>query len=521
VPAVTRQAPDNGGTGLLRRLQRTEGSLQMLAQAIPNAFFYIDNDYRVELANREFTRPLGKSLDEVLGQPIDHVLGAEIYAQHSSKLEAAMRGQTVVYEATVRLLDGEKRYLKISNKPAYDEHGDLVGVLSQSVDITELKRLEQKAKESESRFRRLAEGVPNHFLFLDSGLKVVFCNDHFLQRSGWTMDDALGRHISELLGPEVFAKRHPYYERALRGETVTYEADGAIGSPGYFQFQHKPSFDSEGRVIGFFSVAMDISERRRMELELEAKQAELMRSNQDLEQFAYVASHDLKAPLRAIDLLVKWIREDLGDYPAGDVQDNLTLLAQRTERLTRLLDDLLAYSRAGRRVGQIRRTDTSALVREVVEMLAPPREISVRVSELPVFQTYNSPLEQVLRNLIGNAVKHHPGPTGTIAISCADAGEFYEFAIEDDGSGIPLEYAERVFQMFQTLKPRDEVEGSGMGLAIVQRIVAWQGGRVWFEERPDGRSGTVFKFQWRKMPASTMAVTSGEQSEQSARRNNA
>jgi signal transduction histidine kinase len=103
----------------------------------------------------------------------------------------------------------------------------------------------------------------------------------------------------------------------------------------------------------------------------------------------------------------------------------------------------------------------------------------------------------VLRNLISNAVKHHPGPEGRVVVSCVEQGEFYVYSIADDGEGIPMEYAQRVFEMFQTLKPRDQVEGSGMGLAIVSRIVQWQGGRVWFEPAPGGR-GTVFKFQWKK-----------------------
>jgi signal transduction histidine kinase len=251
-------------------------------------------------------------------------------------------------------------------------------------------------------------------------------------------------------------------------------------------------------VRGIFSMATDISERRKVQLELEAKQAELLRSNKDLEQFAYVASHDLKAPLRAIELLVQWIVEGLAGYDVNSVQENLALLGKRTTRLNRLLDDLLAYSRAGRKVGAHRLTDTHALVLDVVQMLNPAPTTSISIEgQLPKFKTHPTPLEQVLRNLISNAVKHHPGPEGRIVVSCKEEGDRYVYSIEDDGEGIPQQYAERVFEMFQTLKPRDQVEGSGMGLAIVNRIVQWQGGRVWFEPAPSGR-GTVFKFQWKK-----------------------
>ncbi|HEX5420114.1 MAG TPA: ATP-binding protein [Gammaproteobacteria bacterium] len=377
---------------------------------------------------------------------------------------------------------------------------------SAAEDVTELKRLEHEARQSEARFRMIAQGVPDQLLFMDRDLRIEFGNDVFLQAAGWTAETAKGRHISELLDPERYRERRKHYDRALAGEVVSYEAIGAAGSEsGYFRFSYRPSFDSEGRIQGIFSLAVDVSERRKIELELEAKQDELVRSNKDLEQFAYVASHDLKAPLRAIDLLVQWIKEELGGYDVGSVQENLGLLAQRTQRLGRLLDDLLAYSRAGRKVGTYRETDSHALVLDTIQLLDPPKVFSIEIEgRLPTFVTYPAPLEQVFRNLIGNALKHHPGPSGRIEISSEALEDRYVFAVEDDGAGIAPEYAERVFEMFQTLKPRDQVEGSGMGLAIVSRIVAWQGGRVWFEPGANGR-GTVFKFEWRALPPNDAA----------------
>jgi PAS domain S-box-containing protein len=371
--------------------------------------------------------------------------------------------------------------------------------LNARTDDTGITRLAESVKRSEERFRLLAEGVPNHLLFLDPELRIVFANDVFLTAAGWSADKAIGLHISEIMGPERYLQRQPFYERALAGETVSYESTGAIGSEhGYFSFSYRPSFDEAGKVRGIFSMATDISARRKVELELEAKQAELLRSNKDLEQFAYVASHDLKAPLRAIELLVQWITEGLGGYDANNVQENLGLLTKRTQRLNRLLDDLLAYSRAGRKVGAHRMTDTHALVLDVIQLLNPPPTITISIEgQLPKFGTHPAPLEQVVRNLIGNAIKHHPGPQGRVVVSCVEQGDQYVFAIADDGEGIPPQYAERVFEMFQTLKSRDQVEGSGMGLAIVSRIVQWQRGRVWFEPAPGGR-GTVFKFQWKK-----------------------
>jgi PAS domain S-box-containing protein len=366
-------------------------------------------------------------------------------------------------------------------------------------DDTRVLRAKATATSSEARFRMLAEGVPNHLLFLDRDLRIEFANNVFLQAAGWTAEAAHGRHISEVVGPERYLARQANYERALAGETISYESAGAAGDDsGFYRFTYRPSFDDAGQVRGIFSMAIDISERRKVELELEAKQAELLRSNKDLEQFAYVASHDLKAPLRAIELLVQWIVEGLNGYDVNNVQENLGLLGRRTQRLNRLLDDLLAYSRAGRKVGDYRQTNCQELVLDVIQLLNPPEGFTVSIDgQLPTLETFPTPLEQVFRNLISNAIKHHPGPKGQVVVSCEDRVTHYLFAVRDDGEGIPAQYAERVFEMFQTLKPRDQVEGSGMGLAIVNRIVQWQHGRVWLEPSPAGR-GTVFKFEWKK-----------------------
>ena len=475
-----------------------EERLRVLLDGIPNAFFYVKSDMTIDFSNEEFAAMSGRTAAEIAGRDVRDVLGDE-YGRHADRLTRALAGEEVVYEEVVPTKEGGERHLRIANRPIRDRCGAVQGVLSEASDITELKQLEREARSSEARFRMLAEGVPNHLLFLDRDLRIEFANDVFLQASGWTAETARGRHISDVLGDERYQVRIPWYERALAGEVVTYESTGAAGNEsGFFRFSYRPSFDAAGEIQGIFSVAVDITARRRAELELEEKQAELLRSNKDLEQFAYVASHDLKAPLRAIDLLVQWIAEELQGHDIGDVQENLALLGQRTQRLGRLLDDLLAYSRAGRKIGQHRSTDTHALVLDAIQLTNPPESVTVRIDgTLPTFDTYRTPLEQVFRNLIGNAVKHHPGPEGTITVSCEERDDHYVFSVADDGSGIPAEYAERVFEMFQTLKPRDQVEGSGMGLAIVNRIVGWQGGRVWFESPPQG-TGAIFRFEWRK-----------------------
>jgi PAS domain S-box-containing protein len=373
------------------------------------------------------------------------------------------------------------------------------------IDVTTQRALEIQLQATQARMQELADGVPGLFAYLDRDLHIRFLSAQYDLWYGHSRRRHLDQHISSVITAESWARRKPLYRRCLAGEVIQYEEERTManGEQRCYSVTYQPHRDSSGEVLGVLSLAMDITERR-------AIQEELARSNQDLEQFAYVASHDLKAPLRAIEILVDWLREDLTGYTGGEVQQNLDLLTQRAARLHRLLDDLLAYSRAGRKPGEIADVNSKLLVEDLFVLLSPPASMALTADgSLPVINAHHAPLEQVLRNLINNAIKHHPTKQGSVTVYAQDKGDEVLFAVEDDGAGIPAEFTEKVFQMFQTLKPRDEIEGSGMGLAIVKRIVEWQGGRIWFHGGPGG-AGTVFKFTWKKVPRDGANLSGGE-----------
>jgi signal transduction histidine kinase len=251
-------------------------------------------------------------------------------------------------------------------------------------------------------------------------------------------------------------------------------------------------FTPKDRVLGV--MFEEITEQRRLEQQVRANVAELERSNRDLDQFAYVASHDLKAPLQDIRNLASWIGEDLGEQVPTPTVRHLRLLRERAERMEKLLDDLLDYSRAGRVQGACDDVFLAEVVAEALALVPVPEgfRVSAEVPNLPL-QTPRGALAQVLRNLVGNALKHHDGPPGKVTVSVEEAGDLLRISVADDGPGIPPEHHDRVFQMFQTLRPRDEVEGSGMGLAIVKKLVQSQGGTIGVESL---ERGTVIRFTW-------------------------
>ncbi len=369
--------------------------------------------------------------------------------------------------------------------------------------------------------RIIADAIPYPVIYIQADGAVGFTNRALRRANRLSGDDVDGRPVGDLLSAEESeAGRAAFLECLRQGRRVYREGHSAVPDAPirYCRYVYEPVRNRDGAVLGVCVTVVDLTDIKNAEDALKASHADLKRSNQDLEQFAYVASHDLKAPLRSIEVLVGWLMEDLAGYTEGDVQENLGLLKTRTARLNRLLDDLLTYSRVGRRVGEVGEVDVGALVQDVWSMLAAPDGFRLELQrDLPTLTTFRGPLEQVFRNLIGNAIKHHPGPAARITVSGERCDGHYRFAVADDGAGIPEEYRERIYQMFQTLQPRDEVEGSGMGLAIVSRVVEWQGGRIWHEPAADGANGTVFRFEWKVVDAESAESLLGERNQPRSR----
>jgi PAS domain S-box-containing protein len=281
--------------------------------------------------------------------------------------------------------------------------------------------------------------------------------------------------------------------------------------------------DEDGGLVQMAGTAQDVTERKEAEererellrehvreqlararAEAEAEELsrlsnELQRSNAELDQFAYVASHDLKAPLRGIANLAQWLREDIEETLSEENREMLDLLSGRVHRMEALIDGLLSYSRAGRIREEPEAVDTGELVRDVVDLIDPPDDLELVVADgMPTLTTEKLPLQQVFHNLIANAVKYGPESGARIEVDREDIGDAWRFSVRDNGPGISPRYQERIWVMFQTLQPRDEVEGTGIGLALVKKIVGSRGGEVGLESEEG--EGARFWFTWPAEP---------------------
>jgi PAS domain S-box-containing protein len=243
----------------------------------------------------------------------------------------------------------------------------------------------------------------------------------------------------------------------------------------------------------FVVILRDISERKRAE-ELKASlMAELESANEELRSFAYVVSHDLKAPLRAIGALADWLSTDYVDKFDDEGKEHMRLLVSRVHRMGNLIDGILQYSR----VGRVRETpvavDVGDIVQDVIDLLAPPPNVTINVeTSLPTVVIEPTRIQQIFQNLLSNAIKYMDKPHCEIRIACSAEGEQWKFSVTDNGPGIESRHYEKIFQLFQTLAPRDRIESTGVGLALVKKIVEMYGGRIWIESRMG--EGTTFFF---------------------------
>lgn len=365
----------------------------------------------------------------------------------------------------------------------------------------EYKELRQQMHELDLRFRRMADGSP--VLLWMAGIDGLcnFFNQTWLDFTGRTLEQEAGYGWAEGVHPEDFERCMSFYmaefnaRRAFEMEYRLLRGDGAYR---WILDRGAPRLLNNGEFAGYIGSCVDITDRKAAEEATRRTAARLERTAADLERFAYVAAHDLRAPLRALDHLMTWLEEDLGPAPAENVAERLTLMRRRVGRMDRLLQSLLDYARAGAETQLVSRVDVGAVVAEIFDLvrgLYPGFEF-VAEGRLPVFETAGVALEHVLQNLVENAARHHDRERGRIVVRAAEIGAFYEFSVADDGPGIPAAMHDRVFEIFQTLQPRDRRESTGMGLALSKRIIESVGGRLRLESPTREGRGATFWFTW-------------------------
>jgi signal transduction histidine kinase len=525
----TREERDQALTAARAERQRL---YEVFMQA-PAAIAVLEGPEHVfTVANSRYRKLVGGR--EVIGRKVDDAL-PEVREQGFVELldKVRLTGEPfVAQDAKVRLDrtghgEFEDVYVDFVYQPLKSAAGEVYGIMAHAVETTQQviarKRIEELAADHarlQLRAERDRRQLYEVFQQAPAAIALLTGREHtvattnplFCQLVGVSRDmqgqpirDALpefeGQGFFELLD-QVFETKTPFFGREM---LARYDRDGD-GKPedAYFNFVYQPVTDETGAAVATMIHAVEVTEQvlARKDVERQADELSrltyaLERSNRDLDQFAYVASHDLKAPLRGLANLSQWIEEDLGDRLTSESRQHLDLMKGRVHRMEALIDGILMYSRAGRVRGAVETIDTGKLVREVIELLSPPDGVVVDVQpEMPVVESERVPLQQVFMNLIGNAIKYSRPVREDVRVEVRwqHGREGPQFSIRDNGPGIASQYHERIWGIFQTLQARDKVEGTGIGLSVVKKIIESRGGHVWLQSAPG--EGSTFHFTW-------------------------
>jgi PAS domain S-box-containing protein len=469
---------------------------------------------------------LGKTA--VMGRPVWDVLDKSISPQAKTQLceaiACAVQGKLIRDQVHVLGTENRTFTIEFSLQAIRGETGQIIALIwegqvieptvFQKTDINECKLTEQALQESEERFQVMADTAP--VMIWMSGVDKLcnYFNKPWLDFTGRTMEQELGNGWAEGVHPDDLERCLHTYVTAFdtrQNFKMEYRLRRFDGEYCWILDTGTPRCNEDGSFAGYIGSCIDISDRKQAELAMQQRAEDLTRvntilaqtttmlkkRNDELDQFAYVTSHDLKAPLRAIASLSEWIEEDLQDQLPAENRRQIHLLRGRVRRMEALINGLLEYSRIGRMKTPMSRVKVDDMLQEVIESLAPPPTFTIEIQAgMPTLLTKRLPLQQVFSNLIGNAIQHHNRPDGHVKISVEDRGDYYEFAVADDGPGIAPEFQNKIFVIFQTLEARDHKESTGVGLAIVKKIVETETGTITLNSQLG--VGSTFRFTWPK-----------------------
>lgn len=489
-----------------QRLSVKDKYYKHIIESAPCGMIITNVDGVIETVNPQTELLFGYKSEELIGNKIDMLLPKRFqkqHPQHRDSFNNSPSNRQMGLNREVFGLTKTEHEFPAEIGLAQFKSGDDIKTLATVIDMSEHVKMSKELDEiaqaiiiQERYFKHIIESAPCGMIITNIDGVIETVNPQIELLFGYKSEELIGNKVDMLI-PKRYQKQHPQHRNSFnkspsnRQMGLNREVFGLTKTENEFPAEIGLAQFKSGNDLKTLATIIDMTEHIQIT-------EELKRSNRELSDFAYVASHDLKAPLRGIMQLSSWIEEDIADFADDDTKNNLALLMNRTSRLESLLEDLLAYSRIGRKIGDVQVVNIRELVLNIFDLQNPSNEISITCdNSLPEIKTYLVPLETIFRNLIGNSIKHNNNKSKlAINISAIEHSTFYEFSVEDNGSGIPKQHHKQIFELFKTLKPRDEVEGSGMGLSIIKKLLDYQNCKI--SVVSDGKSGTCFTFTWPK-----------------------
>ncbi|MEI7832885.1 MAG: PAS domain S-box protein [bacterium] len=457
-------------------------------------------DGKLMKVNTTFATMLGLTVEEMQSVNFAAITHPDDVAESRECIRRLLAKECATYhmEKRYRHTDGHYVWTDVSTTLFRDSQDQPRYFITGILDISLRKQAEDTLRESEAKYRTLVENIPQKILMKDRDYRWVSINENLASDFGFRPEEVVGKTDDDLFSPELAAKYHADDVRIMdTGKTEELEERYIVdGNETWIDIIKTPVRDTTGEIVGILGVFWDITERkqaeeviRKLNDELEQRvierTAELEAVNHELEAFSYSVSHDLKAPLRAVDGFAGYLEEDYGDRLDDEGRRLLTVIRDSARDMGQLVNDLLAFSRLSRKELVMTRLEMERLVHEVWTQLAPShvgRQVTLHVGTLPVAAGDVATVREVLVNLLANAIKFtSTRKQAVVEVSgYVEAGEVV-YAVKDNGVGFDMIFVNKLFGVFQRLHGTEEFEGTGIGLALVQRIILRHGGRVWAE----------------------------------------
>jgi len=485
--------------------RESEAKYRGLLEAAPDAMVVVDQSGEIVLLNAQAEKQFGYHRDELLGQKITNIIpegfAERIIADDLRSIADALAQQIGTgIELNALRKDGSEFPIEIMLSPLENADGILVTAAIRDITVR---------RESEAKYRGLLEAAPDAMVVVDQSGEIVLLNAQAENQFGYHRDELLGQKMTNII-PEGFAER--IIADALRstedalaqqiGTGIELNALRKDGSAFPIEIMLSPLRNADGILVT--AAIRNITVRKKAEAHLLDKVEELNRSNEELEQFAYIASHDLQEPLRMVASYTQLIARRYKGKLDSDADEFIDFAVDGAKRMQRLIQDLLAYSRVGTQGKSMVNISSEAALQLAIRNLAGSIRASgalVTYGSLPFICADEMQLTQLFQNLVGNAIKYQkPGiPEIHISAVCS-GGSKWMFSVKDNGLGIEPQYFDRIFGMFQRLHKREEFEGTGIGLAICKKIVERHGGAITVESQPG--EGSTFHFALRETKGS-------------------
>ena len=484
-------------------LARTERRYRGLLEAAPDAMIVVDERGEIVLLNVQAEKQFGYRRDELIGQRITNII-PEGFAERliadglrSAEEALAQRIGTGIELVALRK-DGGEFPIEIMLSPLRSSEGVLVTAAIR--DISTRRAAEELMKRAEERYRGLLEAAPDAMIVVSQTGEIVLLNVQAEKQFGYSRDELIGRKVTDIIpigfAERIIADKLRSPEEALAqviGTGIELTALRKDHAKFPIEIMLSPLESADGTLVT--AAIRDISVRKAAEADLIAKIAELNRSNEELSQFAYIASHDLQEPLRMVSSYTQLLAQRYAGKLDSDADEFIAFAVDGATRMQQLIQDLLAYSRVGTKGMNVTLVSSEkALASALINLGSAIEDSGARVTNepLPDVRADEMQLVQLFQNLIGNAIKYRTAKVPEVHVSAIHRRRKWEFSVKDNGLGIEPQYFDRIFGMFQRLHNRREFSGTGIGLAICRKIVERNGGEISVASELD--HGSTFRF---------------------------